>query len=270
MDIKELNLSIFSYNVYWKIMKLNDSLLNKNLNKTNLIKLKSNVLKNILNTKNYFNPFIYCFQESESFLDIINLFEKSLYKYHLGYSNPEHILTIWRKDIMKKKLVLDGEFEAGRPFSIFVFKDLRYKIYWILINIHSGHNPYTETSIFEPIQKLIQINQNKINKYDISRIIIIGDFNRDISSQIKIEPTKYKLILNSNEFNFKPTFNNNKTCCSLNGLGHKFNYDQVIDSYSEPILTYQLNNENWYLNNSSDHLAILSVLKNFIKTHIII
>jgi hypothetical protein len=264
MDIEELNLSIFSYNVFWKIMKSdNASPLVKTLGQTKLLKLKSNILNNILNTKNYLNPFVYCFQESESSLDIINLFEKSQYKYHLGYSEPEHILTIWRSDIMKKKLVLDGEFEPGRPFSIIVFKDLRYKNYWMLINIHSGHNPHTNVSIFEPIQKLITLNIDSISKYNIKRVVIIGDFNRDISSQIKIEPNKYQLIFNSEEYNFKPTTNTNKTCCSIKGWGYKLNYDQVIDSYSEPILTYQLNKESWYISESSDHLAILSIIKNF-------
>jgi len=115
MNVKELNVSIFSYNVFWKIMKTNDSPLIKTLGKENLIKLKSNILSNITNVINYYNPFIYCFQEAESSVNIIELFSTTDYNYHLGYSEPEHILTIWRKDVMKKKLVLDGEFEHGRP-----------------------------------------------------------------------------------------------------------------------------------------------------------
>lgn len=266
MDIKELNISIFSYNVYWKIMKSDDtSPLIKTLGQTKLSELKSNILKNIKNTKNYLNPFVYCFQESESPIDIINLFEKSRYKYHIGYSNPEHILTIWRSDVMKKKLVIDGEFELGRPFSIFVFKDLRYSNYWIMINIHAGHNSNTSSSIFEPIQKLIELNQNAIDKYNIERVVIVGDFNRDISSQITIEPTKYKLEINSIKYYFLKISTMNKTCCSIKGWGYKLNYDQLIDSYFQPLLTYQLNKESWYISESSDHLAILSIVKNFIN-----
>ncbi len=266
MDIEELNISIFSYNVFWKIMKSDySSPLIKTLGQTKLTELKSNILKNILNTKNYFNPFVYCFQESESFSDITNLFPKSEYKYHIGYSEPEHILTIWRTDIMKKKFVSDGEFEPGRPFSIIVFKDLRFGNYWMLINIHSGHNPHTNTSIFKPIQELITLNKNTISKYDIKRVVMAGDFNRDISSQIKIEPNKYNLIINSLKYDFKPITNSNKTCCSLKGWGFKSNYDKTIDSFSEPVITYQLNKEPWYLSESSDHLAIISVIKNFIE-----
>ena len=266
MNFEKLNISIFSYNVYWKIMKANNSSpLIKTLGQTKLSELKSNILKNILNTKNYFNPFVYCFQESESPTDITNLFEKLQYKYHIGYSEPEHILTIWRTDIIKKKLVLDGEFEPGRPFSIIVFKDLRFRIFWMLINIHAGHHYHTYSSIFEPIQKLITLNQHILAKYEIKRVVIIGDFNRDIGSQIQIEPFKYKLVFNSDEFIFKQTVNTNKTCCSLKGWGYKYNYDQSIDSYSKPLLTYQLNKEHWYFSESSDHLAILSVIKNFIN-----
>ena len=281
MDNKELNISIFSYNVFWKIMKkniptsvvetldLDTNNLNKKSDSLNIElkrnKLKKNILQNILNVKNYYNPFIYCFQESESSDDIIKLFEKTEYCYHLGYSEPEHILTIWRKDIMKKKIVLNGEFEKGRPFSIIIFKDMRFKVYWMLRNIHEGHNFHTNTSIFEPIQNLINLNKNKLKKYDIKRIAIIGDFNRDISSQIKIEPQKYELILNKKKFNLNCAINNtNKTCCSLKGWGYKLNYDQLIDSYSNPLLVYQLNKESWYISESSDHLAILSVIKNLI------
>jgi hypothetical protein len=263
MDNKELNISIFSYNVFWKIMKNDNSPLEKILGNHKLNELKSNIILNITNTKNYYNPFVYCFQEAESAQDIIQLFNKSEYVYHLGYSNPEHILTIWRTDVLKKKLVLDGEFEPGRPFTLIIFKDIRFEIYWMLINIHAGHH-YDTLSIFDPIQKIININKEQICLFDIKRVVIIGDFNRDIGSQIKIYTIKYKLIINGLKFEFNFIETNNKTCCSIKGWGYNKNYDQIIDTYSQPLLTYQLNNETWYHKESSDHLAILSVVKNFI------
>jgi hypothetical protein len=266
MNVKELNISIFSYNIFWKIMKNNNSPLEKTLGLSKLSELKSNIISNITNVINYYNPFIYCFQEAECVLDIIKLFSKLEYEYHLGYSEPEHILTVWRKDVIKKKIVLDGEFEPGRPFSIIVFNDLRYKNYWMLINIHASHNPHTNLSIFEPIQNLIDINQNLIKQYMIMRIVITGDFNRDIRSQIKIDPLKLKLKINSAEYYFNTIENTtNKTCCSLKGWGYKLNYDQTIDSYYSPLLIHQLNKECWYIPESSDHLATLSIIKNFIK-----
>lgn len=266
MDINELNISIFSYNVFWKIMKTNNSPLEKTLGSNKLGKLKSNIISNIANTINYYNPFIYCFQEAESAPDIINLFSKSEYKYHLGYSNPEHILTIWKKDVLKKKLVLDGEFEPGRPFTIIVFKDIRFKKYWMLINIHAGHIVDTQSSIFNPIQQIINANVAKLELFEITRIVVVGDFNRNISSQIKMETNrcKYKLIVNRIKFGFNYIETKNKTCCSLKGWGYKNNYDQLIDTHCQPLITHQLNKETWYHAESSDHLAILSVVKNFI------
>lgn len=265
MDIKELNISIFSYNIFWKIMKNNNSPLEKNFGFTKLQKLKLNIISNIKNVINYYNPFIYCFQEAESAHSIIELFSKSEYRYHLGYSEPEHILTIWRKDVIKKKKVIDGEFEPGRPFSIIIFNDLRYNNYLMLINIHASHHHNTYSRIFEPIQKIIDLNKNEILKYDIKRIIMVGDFNRDIGSQIKIAPTEYRLKINLIEYNFYPIENTtNKTCCSLSGWGYKLNYDQLIDTYKSPLLIHQLNKEPWYVSESSDHLATLSLVKNFI------
>lgn len=264
MDIKELNISIFSYNIFWKIMKANNSPLEKTLGSTKLMELKSNIISNITNVINYYNPFVYCFQESETALDIINLFSKSEYEYHLGYSNPEHILTIWRKDIMKKKVIIDGEFEQGRPFTIIVFKDKRFKNYWMLINIHASHIVDTQLSIFNLIQKEIDANKKQIELFKISRVVIVGDFNRDISSQIKITPLKFKLIINKMKYKFNYIETNNKTCCSLKGWGYKNNYDQLIDTYCKPLIMHQLNKESWYHSESSDHLAILSVVKNFI------
>lgn len=264
MDIKELNISIFSYNVYWKIMNNGNSPLEKTLGEQKLNELKSNILKNITNAKNYYNPFVYCFQEAESSSDIIKLFPETEYTYHLGYSNPEHILCIWRKDIFKKKLILDGEFESGRPFTIIIFKDKRFRYFWMLINIHASHHYDTLRSVFEPIQNIINVNKTQINLFDIKRIVIIGDFNRDIASQIKMETNKYELIINGLKYTFNFLETNNKTCCSIKGWGYNKNYDQIIDTYTTPLLIHKLNKETWYHPESSDHLAILCVIKNFI------
>lgn len=264
MNIKKLNISVFSYNVFWKIMKLTNSPLINSMGNEKLKELKSNILKNISNVKKYYNPFIYCFQESESIEDIIKLFENSKYAYHITYSEPEHMLTIWQHRVLKKIFSIDAEFEPGRPFVIFIFKDLRFDNYFMLINIHSGHNTNTILSIFNPIQKSIDSKNKIFSKYNIKRIIIVGDFNRDIGEQIILQPNKFKLYLNLVEFNFYPILTKNKTCCNIKGYAYNKNYDQIIDSYKKPILTHSLNKELWYIPASSDHLAILSVVKNFI------
>ena len=262
---KKFNISICSYNVYWKIMDSDPSLLSKKIDNAELLKLKENLLKNIFLIKNYYDPYFYCFQESSSYNDITNIFEKSKYDYYVNYSKPEFILTIWKKKLFIKKKVFDGDFEPGRPFSIFIFEDARFNINFILINIHAGHNKNTLKSIFEPIQQTITKNINQISKFDIQRIVICGDFNRDIGKQILGDNTntntyniyKYKLTINAIEYKFIPIITNNKTCCNLNGYGYNINCDQVIDSFDKPIMIHPLSKEKWYKSKSSDHVAIL-------------
>lgn len=245
-------------------MENNSSPLIKSIGKKNLNKLKLNILNNIYLIKNYYNPFFYCFQESSNYKDIIDLFEfkKSEYKYHIGFSCPEYILTIWNSLLFNDEIIYDGEFEKGRPFTLIIFKDLRFKINFILINIHASHNINTIKSIFHPIQNIINKNINKINKFNIKRIIIVGDFNRNISDEIRQNPKIFFLFINSIKFNFFSKITSNKTCCNLSGYGYNKNYDQIIDSYCEPILIHQMNKESKYISKSSDHLMILSIVKN--------
>jgi hypothetical protein len=251
-----LNISIFSYNVFWKVM---DGIIDKSTSSIN----KLNVLKNITNTINHYNPFIYCFQEASNSDEIIKLFDPKEYSHYLGYSKPEYILTIWRHDIIKIIYIIDGEFESGRPYTICVFEDKRYKIpnYFILINIHASHDPNTE-SIFNPIQN--SINKIKLT-LPIKRIIIVGDFNRDIGKELSLLIKKnYFIELSKNIYKFNGILTNNKTCCNVNGFGLVKNYDQIIDSYFPPILIHNLSHELWYKSKSSDHVAILSIVKNII------
>jgi hypothetical protein len=268
MDIeKKFNISICSYNIFWKIMINDSSLLGKKLDKTALFKLKEALLKNIFLIKNFYSPHFYCFQEAESYINITTMFENTIYDHHINYSKPEHMLTIWKKIFFNKILVFDGEFEKGRPFSILVLEDLRFGTNFILINVHAGHNPNTFKCIFEPIQKIFTINNNQIEKYDIKRIIICGDFNRDIGKQIldndgAEKDKKLNLIVGSIQYNFKPFVSDNKTCCNLNGYGYNKNYDQLIDSFDKPILIHPLSKENWYRSKSSDHIGILAIVKN--------
>jgi hypothetical protein len=257
---KKFNISVCSYNVFWKIMKNDSSLIGKKIDKDTLFKLKEALLENIFKIKNFYSPNFYCFQEAESYTDITSMFENTIYDYHVCYSEPEHMLTIWKKKLFKKKKIFDGEFEPGRPFSILILEDLRSGIHFILINIHSAHNPDTSKSIFESIQKIFNANNDQINKFDIKRIIICGDFNRDIGSEILTN--NYCLQINFTQYNFKSFVTDNKTCCNLNGYGYNKNYDQLIDSYCKPILIHPLNKEKWYISKSSDHVGILAIVKN--------
>lgn len=270
----DMPISIFSYNVFWKIMKKDSSLITKKIDKKKLTELKFNLLKNISNVKNNYIPTICCFQESENYAQIIKLFGIidtndnkfiSDYKFHIGYSNPEHILTLWNKFVLKKKFIINGKFEQGRPFVFIIFEDLRFHNIFAFINLHAGHDKNTQESIFDPIQQVINSNSNVLEKFNITRIIASGDFNRDINeeNQISNKLPKYYLKINKKKYYFISNANFNKTCCSVYGYGHNRNYDHVIDTYDKPIITHQLNKEKWYKIQSSDHIGIFSIVNNY-------
>lgn len=259
MNPKHFNISICSYNVNWKVM-------------TSAGTNAQNVIENISRVKNYYNPFIYCFQEASNYTSITQLFERNLYDMDIGKSGPEHILTIWNKKIMRKMLSFTGEFEHGRPFTIIVFQDLRFSNYFMLINIHANHDSRTQMKIFDPIQKLIDKHINHVNKYPIQRICIVGDFNRDISLEhvyslaLKTNSTSTCTRTGINKYIFHTLKTSNKTCCSMSNSypRYVYNYDHVIDSWDIPIQIFSLTNEKWYRLKSSDHALILCVIKNIL------
>ena len=253
------NLSVCSYNIYWKIMDIEKSPLLNKMSRTDILLHQKNILHNIYYLHNYYNPFVYCFQEAANISEITKIFDQKEFTYHIGLSEPENILTIWNKTKLDIKLIFDSEFEPGRPFTLLLFKNKIEKYYFILINIHAGHNINTFETIFKPIQNIIDNNLKKIIKYNVKRIIIAGDFNRNINEEL-ISNNILNLNINNIIFTFKPLINKNKTCCSLQGYGFKYNYDNVLDSFDAPIITHLLKNEPWYKPLSSDHLMILSIL----------
>lgn len=258
MKIQFNNIGIASYNVFWKIMDYKNSDLS--FDKKIIKQYKKNILDNIKNLYNYYNPDFYCFQEASSFNSIIKIFNNS-FSNHVGLSNKEYILTIWNNTKYNKLYHIDSEFESGRPFTILIFKDIKQNINFILINLHAGHyNTYKK--IILSLQKTINDNKNILLQYNIKRFIIVGDFNCDISAEIN-QNNNFIISLNK-IFNLKSIVNNNKSCYSLSRYGYKYNYDHVIDSYKKPIITYLLSNEKWYNLLSSDHVMILSIISNIV------
>lgn len=252
MNKDELNLSICSYNLMWKAM------INQNLE-------AKNILLNIYYVHNYYNPDIYCFQEVVNPELILNIYNKKEFNSYLGFSDPEFNLTIWNKTKLKRILVKEGEFERGRPFVIILFYDKIRQNHFLFINIHAGHNKDTKKSIFEPINNTIDKISSFLEKYEINRVIVVGDFNREMINELNSNlNNKLSIKVLNKKYTFKIDENKNKTCCSLVGYGHKYNYDQVIDSYKKPIITKTMNTESWYANPSSDHIMIISILKNII------
>lgn len=254
------NIAICSYNLNWEVMNIDSGNLTKKYSKDDLTLFKSNIISNIQGIYDYYNPQIYCFQEATNFQDFIQIFNPNIYSNYVNISGPEYMVTVWDKLRFEFIKVYPSEFESGRPFCIFIFKDLLDSNIIMLINIHAGHIPDTLTTIFEPIQKIFS-KSKKISSYLITRIIMVGDFNRNINQQIK-DFTLLSFELNNSIFTFKPyekTMNN--TCCSLSEQNFKRNYDFVLDSFEPVILRHELNKENWYKQPSSDHIMIMSILK---------
>ncbi len=262
------NIAICSYNLNWEIMDINEGKLTEEYTVKELQQYKSNILSNIQNVYDYYNPQIYCFQEAANYTDVTKIFNPDIFKHHVNISGPELMLTLWDSTRFELLEVKSSGFESGRPFCIFVLKDILVGNTFILINIHAGHRSDTYKSIFRPIQKIL--DKSKIfQNYNISRIILSGDFNRNINKQIKLNP---ELILLNNSDNitlqqiFEFKFNNKElsnTCCSISGKNLKNNFDFVIDSYDSCILRHELNKESWYSQPSSDHIMIMVIIKKY-------
>ncbi len=262
MDDEYPNIAICSYNLNWEIMDINAGKLTKHYSVKELEMAKSNVLSNIQSIYDYYNPQIYCFQEAANYSEYTNIFNSEIFNHCVNKSGLEHMLTVWdstRFELLDKK---PGEFESGRPFCIFIFKDILVQNVFVLINLHAGHIPNTSSSIFKPIQKIF--TKSKIfENYIITRIIMAGDFNRDINQQIKND-SNLSFELNHSMFDFKYyTGKMLNTCCSLSGNNLKKNFDFVIDTYDSCILRHELNKESWYKQPASDHIMIMSIIKQF-------
>lgn len=264
------NIAICSYNLNWEIMDWDSGDLTQQYSPNELKLFKSNIISNIQTIYDYYNPQIYCFQEASKYQDFIHIFNKDIFKYHVNSSGSEQMVTVWDSSRFKMLDYVNGEFEKGRPFCIFIFKDILVKNIFVLINVHAGHNPNTLYSIFKPIQQIF--SKSKIfSNYLISRIIIGGDFNRDINQEIKSDlesksksKSKPKLVLELGNsifyFKFTPKSLSN-TCCSISGNNLKKNLDFVIDTFDSGILRHELNKESWYKQPSSDHIMIMTILQ---------
>ena len=259
------NIAICSYNLNWEIMDYSNGKLITQYSLDELKLFKSNIISNIQTIYDYYNPQIYCFQEAAKYKDFINIFNKDIFKHFVNKSGPELMVTVWDSTRLNLLKSIPGEFETGRPFCIFIFKDILVKNIFVLINLHAGHNLNTYYSIFKPIQKIFS-KSDIFSNYIISRIIMGGDFNRNINLEVKDDSgSKLILELNHSIFNFKFTDKvSSNTCCSISGNNLKNNLDFIIDSFDSVILRHELNKELWYKQPSSDHIMIMTIIKKYI------
>jgi hypothetical protein len=254
-DIEKL--SCVSYNLFWEIMDYENAVRLIKIKK-DLPKYKEYLLHNINSVLDYYNPQILCFQEASNFKNIVDLFDHN-FDHVVNKSNLENMITIWNKNKIKLISFKSNEFEKGRPFCIFIFKHKILKYNFMLINIHASHNDDTENALFKPIQNIINTFDNTLLK-NIHRVLIVGDFNRNVNNEIKNKLFSYSLLINKIKYQFHNNNNNKNTCCDMYGNNLIKNYDHVIDTLNNPLVIHPLNNEKWYKYPSSDHVMILSIL----------
>lgn len=214
---------ILSYNVRWNSDK---------------IQIK-NILNNIDNVLNTYDIDFMLFQEAYFYKKILKLIDLKKYNYHYHKSDKDILITIYKNNYTIKN-VYDGEFEKGRPFSIFYFQNKITNNYFLFINLHAGHHPNINYHIFKPINEITK-NLN----ITPTQIIMGGDFNKNIK-------TKHEINTKNKTFKLKFLNNNEKTCCDINSKRLYFTIDHIISS-KKPIkkIVYKGKSP------ASDHLLIL-------------
>lgn len=246
--------NILSYNVSWEAMTSNTSGSLKLC--TNGI-CKTNILDNIaFNIKKYKPEFAF-FQEAAEHNDIIELFDDT-YDNFVNTSGKEIMLSIWNNKKFSLIKAINGEFEEGRPFAIIIVKNNKNNKNIALINLHAGHLSNTQKTIFDIINNSIKKELSYTIKKSITRVIMSGDFNRDVYE----DNTSDYIIKFIDIFKLKKIQNNKHTCCSVLGYGHKFNYDHVLDSKAIIIKKILGNSVKNYKYPASDHVLIVVNVKN--------
>ena len=253
------NLIVMSYNLSWQAMtstNIGNFKLCTNTGPQEGI-CKSNILLNITNNLKEYVPDFATFQEASEHADIIQLFNPKLYDYHTNLSEKETMLSLWNKKKFTLANSYDIEFQKGRPCVILVLKNNKTNKNIALINLHAGHLLDTQQSIFDKINNFIKSNVKLSIKKSITRVIMSGDFNRDVYKDY----TSNYIIKFDKDFLLHRFFNSKQTCCTISKYGHTFIYDHVIDSkgtIDEKILG---NSKQNYKIPSSDHILIIVKLK---------
>ena len=254
------NIIIMSYNLSWEAMTSTNTGIFKLCATTGLGEgiCKSNILLNISNNVKKYNPDFVTFQEATEYKDILELFNSDIYDHHINISEKETMLSLWNKKKFTLVNPYDCEFEKGRPYTIIILQNNRSKKNIALINLHAGHFLDTQLTIFDKINNFIKTNVKPTIKKSITRVIMSGDFNRDVYE----DETSQYIIKFTDNFALHRFSSNKQTCCSTIAYGHRFIYDHVIDSKGVIEKKILGNSTKTYKIPSSDHILIIVKLKN--------
>ena len=155
------------------------------------------------------------------------------FKCYLHQSSSEWMGLLVRKTLdPPQKMTFYGEFQEGRPFIMILFKYLEQKI--LFINVHP------ENKTFKPVQDTMNASDLKklrdiAIKFDFDRLIMSGDFNRDLN-YVELTNSKGKNIKANNAIKVS---DRKLTCCSYTNI-LSIVTDHVLDS------NIQINHENNY------------------------
>lgn len=206
-------------------------------------KYKQQVEKVILDAIQMYNVDIICLQEASKVLDII--YKLPGYVGMWNKSDKEDMLTLWKSSLSTTGANC-GEFVKGYPIAVVHFKD------FVLVNLHASHEKDTRL-IESKIKDTIQSKIKGIKKVEglPNRIILCGDFNRDLTIEQPITFT-----INDKQYLFQVNTNDKRrTCCDEKGNVYIYNFDFILDS--EMATTRILLRSS---KPASDHIAIIAKL----------
>lgn len=153
---------------------------------------------------------------------------------HIKQGNEE-LLTFWNdsKFHLYKNNTKYGDITPNRPYLITFFKNRKTKEQFCIVNAHFGH--HSRDTFLKLLASLVKKVITKIN-----RIIIVGDFNIQISHQPTIDVCG-KTFYTSNRIDH--------TCC---GEKLRVQFDNAIDTkdkLEQTVIDYKLY--------ASDHIPII-------------
>jgi exonuclease III len=215
-------LKILTYNVCWECIsgsnKGSAKIQGEKCGKTKQINNKNLCYRNVSKIASYSNFDIICLQEGNIGL-AKNIIKKLGSNYKLVYSKScnEHSILIYNSLKLKKKgKRFSGQLEeCGRAFLYQTFIDIKSNKEIVVGNFHGPHLKYDWVTKY--ILKSNKLSSNK------SRIIILGDFNKELRKPYKIKKTK-KII--------RPINYNLKTCSNKDALKNisEETYNETIDN----------------------------------------
>lgn len=168
----------------------------------------------------------------------------------------KEFMTIFIKKSINYDNIVKGEFKKGRPFILFLIKNI------LFINIHPNNKIYNNLPQKTMDKKDLEIIQNIVKQLNFSRLIVVGDFNRNLNYIELRNKDRDKIIAK----NIVPKNIRNKifTCCCQKTFAPR-HIDNILDSYYDNFEhlskfehLYNCNRKSSFI--GSDHSPLLGIV----------